>query len=83
MPSGLIMKALAGYYYVYDKGTIIQCRARGVFRKQKRSPLVGDHVEYQAENVTDGYIMDIQERSNELVRPPIANVDQAFLLFFR
>ncbi|GAF22169.1 MULTISPECIES: ribosome small subunit-dependent GTPase A [Shouchella] len=81
MPSGLIMKALAGYYYVYDKGTIIQCRARGVFRKQKRSPLVGDHVEYQAENVTDGYIMDIQERSNELVRPPIANVDQAFLLF--
>ncbi|MFB4211076.1 ribosome small subunit-dependent GTPase A [Shouchella sp. JSM 1781072] len=81
MPNGLIIKALAGYYYVYDKGTITQCRARGVFRKQKRSPLVGDQVEYQAENETDGYVMDIMERSNELVRPPIANVDQAFLIF--
>ncbi|GAF19616.1 ribosome small subunit-stimulated GTPase EngC [Bacillus sp. JCM 19046] len=81
MPEGIIMKALAGFYYVRDQGQVTQCRARGVFRKQKKSPLVGDYVLYEAENKTDGYIMDIYERKNELVRPSIANVDQALLVF--
>jgi ribosome biogenesis GTPase len=81
MPEGKIIKALSGFYYVMDEGQIIQCRGRGVFRKQKVTPLVGDTVIYQAENPTDGYIMEIKERRNELVRPPIANVDQAILVF--
>ncbi|OCA89670.1 ribosome small subunit-dependent GTPase A [Bacillus sp. FJAT-27986] len=81
MPEGKIIKALSGFYYVADEGQIIQCRGRGVFRKQKVTPLVGDTVIYQAENPTDGYIMEIKERQNELVRPPISNVDQAILVF--
>ncbi len=81
MPEGKIIKALSGFYYVADDDQIIQCRGRGVFRKQKVTPLVGDTVIYQAENPTDGYIMEIKERQNELVRPPISNVDQAILVF--
>ena len=60
---------------------IIQCRGRGIFRKNKITPLVGDEVVFQAENDTEGYIMEVKERKNELVRPPIANVDQAILVF--
>ncbi|GLY10533.1 ribosome small subunit-dependent GTPase A [Pseudobacillus badius] len=81
MPEGKIVKALSGFYYVSTNGRIIQCRGRGVFRKRKVSPLVGDFVEFQAENDLEGYILAIEERKNELVRPPIANVDQAILVF--
>ncbi|AIE59608.1 ribosome small subunit-dependent GTPase A [Bacillus methanolicus] len=81
MPEGKIIKALSGFYYVLGDDGIIQCRGRGVFRKNKITPLVGDNVVYQAENETDGYILEIKERKNELVRPPIANVDQAILVF--
>ncbi|MDE3838473.1 ribosome small subunit-dependent GTPase A [Bacillus methanolicus] len=81
MPEGKIIKALSGFYYVLGNDGIIQCRGRGVFRKNKITPLVGDNVVYQAENDTDGYILEIKERKNELVRPPIANVDQAILVF--
>ncbi|TDL35083.1 ribosome small subunit-dependent GTPase A [Jeotgalibacillus sp. S-D1] len=81
MPEGKIMKALSGFYYVKDQERVVQCRGRGVFRKQKITPLVGDYVDYQAENDKEGYVLDIKERKNELVRPPIANVDQAVLVF--
>lgn len=81
MPEGKIIKALSGFYYVLDGKEIIQCRGRGVFRLNKVNPLVGDEVVYQAENRTDGYIMEVKPRKNELVRPPIANVDQALLVF--
>ncbi|KIL50425.1 GTPase A [Jeotgalibacillus alimentarius] len=81
MPEGKIMKALSGFYYVKDQSSVIQCRGRGIFRKNKITPLVGDYVEYQADNDQEGYILDIHERKNELVRPPIANVDQAVLVF--
>jgi ribosome biogenesis GTPase / thiamine phosphate phosphatase len=82
MPEGKIIKALSGFYYVLDEhNQITQCRGRGVFRKNKVTPLVGDHVVFQAENVTDGYILEVLERKNELIRPPIANVDQAILVF--
>jgi ribosome biogenesis GTPase / thiamine phosphate phosphatase len=81
MAEGKIMKALSGFYYVLSDGEVIQCRGRGVFRKQKITPLVGDHVVFQANSKTDGYIMEVRERKNELVRPPIANVDQAILVF--
>ncbi|RYL92913.1 ribosome small subunit-dependent GTPase A [Sporolactobacillus sp. Y61] len=81
MPEGTIMKALSGFYYVSDGEALVQCRARGVFRKRKVTPLVGDHVEYEAERKTEGYILNIARRKNELDRPPIANVDQAILVF--
>ncbi|MFD3445455.1 ribosome small subunit-dependent GTPase A [Microbacteriaceae bacterium 4G12] len=81
MQEGRIVKALSGFYYVSHGEHITQCRGRGVFRKNKITPLVGDQVVFQAENPTDGYILEILERKNELVRPPIANVDQAILVF--
>lgn len=81
MPSGKIIKALSGFYYVADGEKVIQCRGRGVFRKRKITPLVGDEVEYQAENDKEGYILKIGERKNELIRPPVANVEQAILVF--
>lgn len=82
MPEGKIIKALSGFYYVVtDEQKVIQCRGRGVFRKNKVTPLVGDEVVFQAENDQEGYILEIKERKNELIRPPIANVDQAFLVF--
>ncbi len=81
MPEGKIIKALSGFYYVLSNNEIIQCRGRGVFRKNKITPLVGDEVVFQADNVKEGYVLEIKERKNELVRPPIANVDQAILVF--
>ncbi|MCY7860692.1 ribosome small subunit-dependent GTPase A [Bacillus haynesii] len=81
MPEGKIIKALSGFYYVLDGEQIIQCRGRGVFRKNKVTPLVGDNVVYQADNDKEGYILEIKDRFNELVRPPISNVDQAVLVF--
>ena len=81
MAQGQIRKALSGYYYVYQNGELIQCRGRGVFRNRGESPLVGDVVEFTQEGISDGYIMEIHPRKNELIRPPIANVDQAILVF--
>ncbi|MEH6987834.1 ribosome small subunit-dependent GTPase A [Cytobacillus firmus] len=81
MPEGKIIKAIAGFYYVLSGIETIQCRGRGVFRKNKVTPLVGDEVVFQAESNTEGYILEVKERKNELIRPPIANVDQAILVF--
>ncbi|OUL06687.1 ribosome small subunit-dependent GTPase A [Bacillus spizizenii] len=85
MPEGKIIKALSGFYYVLDESEdsdkVIQCRGRGIFRKNKITPLVGDYVVYQAENDKEGYLLEIKERTNELIRPPICNVDQAVLVF--
>ncbi|WP_144498093.1 ribosome small subunit-dependent GTPase A [Bacillus pumilus] len=85
MPEGKVIKALSGFYYVLDEsqesGKVVQCRARGIFRKNKITPLVGDYVVYQADNDKEGYLLEVKERTNELVRPPISNVDQAVLVF--
>lgn len=81
MAEGKIIKALSGFYYVLHEEGITQCRGRGVFRKNGITPLVGDYVSFEAENEYEGYIMDIKNRKNELVRPPISNVDQAILVF--
>lgn len=81
MATGRIVKALSGFYYVQNDDGLFRCRGRGHFRVKKVTPLVGDHVEFQAVNETDGYILKVFERKNELIRPPIANVDQAILVF--
>ncbi|MFG6115177.1 ribosome small subunit-dependent GTPase A [Halobacillus sp. MO56] len=80
MPVGKITKALSGFYYVYSEGKVYQCKGRGVFRKQKITPLVGDEVTFEAENQKEGYVLSIEKRKNELVRPPVANVDQALIM---
>ncbi|OIJ17787.1 ribosome small subunit-dependent GTPase A [Anaerobacillus alkalidiazotrophicus] len=81
MPEGKIIKALSGFYYVESQGEVFQCRARGNFRKKKITPLVGDTVNFEAENYSDGYILGLKDRFNKLVRPPISNVEQAILVF--
>lgn len=83
LEKGRIVKALSGFYYIDDGKMIHQCRARGKFRKQDIKPVVGDFVEFQKGNHNDGYLMKILERKNVLKRPPIANIDQAILVFSR
>ena len=85
MHDGLIVKALSGYYYVLpdqDDGTVLRLRARGVFKKHGVTPLVGDRVRFErTAGHEDGRIVEVLDRTNELVRPPIANVDQAIVVF--
>lgn len=80
MPTGRIQKALSGFYYVNDNGKLYQTRARGVFRKQKVTPLVGDIVDYESETEKEGTIWAIHPRKNELQRPAVANVDLGFVI---
>ena len=82
---GRIIKGIAGFYYVYDvvESVIYECKAKGIFRKEKIKPLVGDLVEYEildAEEKT-GNIIRILPRKNELIRPAVANIDQALVVF--
>ncbi|WP_400163282.1 ribosome small subunit-dependent GTPase A [Brevibacillus sp. TJ4] len=83
MPEGRIVKAVSGFYYVADGENVYFCRARGLFKKKgaKITPLVGDWVVYDPTNGEEGYVMEVRERTSELVRPPISNVDQAVLVF--
>ena len=81
MLEGQIRKAISGFYYVQNDGNLVQCKGRGVFRKRGVHPLVGDFVTYVPDGENDAIITVVQERKNELVRPPIANVDQALLVF--
>lgn len=81
---GKIVKGIAGFYYVHvpGKGTF-ECKAKGVFRKDKKKPLVGDDVEIQIldEEKRLGNISQILERKSELIRPAVANIDQALVIF--
>ena len=84
MPLGLITKALSGFYYVLpDEGGTepIQCRARGIFKNKGLSPLVGDHVVYSMTDGGQGTVDELLPRTSELIRPPVANVDTALLVF--
>ena len=81
---GKIIKGIAGFYYVHvaEKG-IYACKAKGIFRKENIKPLVGDDVEIEITDVRDfeGNIMKIRPRKNMLIRPAVANIDQALLVF--
>lgn len=81
---GKIIKGIAGFYYVHVAGTgIFECKAKGIFRKEKIKPLVGDNVEMEMLDSKDmeGNIIRILPRKNELIRPSVANVDQALVIF--
>lgn len=72
---GTIIKSLSGFYYIEHQGQVYQTRGRGNFRKRKITPLVGDYCEFESTSLTDGYLLKILPRKNELIRPPVANVD--------
>ncbi|GAB4072429.1 ribosome small subunit-dependent GTPase A [Barrientosiimonas marina] len=80
MAEGRIIKAISGFYYVQSSGNVYQCRGRGIFRKQKITPFVGDFVEFEAPKPDEGYILAINPRQNKLIRPPVANIDQVILV---
>lgn len=81
---GKIVKGIAGFYYVnVVESGVYECKAKGVFRKEKIKPLVGDNVRIEIldnENKT-GNIVEIYPRKNELIRPAVANIDQALVVF--
>lgn len=75
------MKGIGGFYYVRCGETIYECRARGVFRKKKITPLVGDFVRVEPEEEPGkGTLTEILPRRNFLVRPPVANLDQLLIV---
>ncbi len=80
--NGILVKAIAGFYYVEAGGRIYSCKARGIFRKQGCEPLVGDTVRITAETEgeLDGRVEEILSRRNRLVRPPLANVTRLFIV---
>ncbi|WP_040980026.1 ribosome small subunit-dependent GTPase A [Oceanobacillus jeddahense] len=80
MAVGRIIKALSGFYYVQSNEGVYACKGRGVFRNKNITPLVGDDVEFEVRNEDEGYIMKVKDRSNELIRPPIANIDQVCIV---
>ncbi|WP_125761086.1 ribosome small subunit-dependent GTPase A [Companilactobacillus hulinensis] len=78
---GRIIKSISGFYDVLDDESheLVRTRARGNFRKRGIKPIVGDFVEYDATGDL-GYLLEILPRENSLVRPPIANIDQAIVV---
>lgn len=82
--TGKIIKGIAGSYYVYVVGAgIYECKAKGIFRYKDLKPLVGDNVivDILDEDNKTGNITDILDRENSLIRPAVANIDQALVVF--
>ena len=81
---GKIIRGIAGFYYVHvPEIGILECKAKGIFRKNKLKPLVGDFVTVSVidEENKKGNIDEVLERKNELIRPAVANIDQALVIF--
>ena len=80
---GRIIKGIGGFYYVHTDNGLYTCRAKGVFRLDGTKPLVGDTVEMDVVEPDEmvGNITAIDERTNELIRPNVSNVDQALIIF--
>ncbi|WP_026893905.1 ribosome small subunit-dependent GTPase A [Clostridiisalibacter paucivorans] len=83
MLEGIIVKGIGGFYYVKVNNDVYECRARGLFRKKSVKPLVGDKVKIEVtdEDKKIGYVMELFDRETELIRPPVANVNQAVIVF--
>ncbi|ETI91320.1 ribosome small subunit-dependent GTPase A [Clostridium butyricum] len=78
--NGKIIKGIGGFYYIKTEEGLIECKARGKFRHKDIKPMVGDNVTIQIEN-GKGVIEEIHKRTSELVRPTVANVSLAFIVF--
>lgn len=81
MPDGLVTRLLAGFYDVSSAHGVRRCRARGVFRKKDIHVFVGDRVTYDEVGSHEGIITHVHQRTTQLVRPPVANIEQALLVF--
>ncbi|MEG1408279.1 MAG: ribosome small subunit-dependent GTPase A [Terrisporobacter sp.] len=83
MIDGRIMKGIGGFYYVDTEDGLYECRARGIFRKNKQTPLVGDRVQISVvdEENKIGVVETLYKRDSELIRPPIANIEKALIVF--
>lgn len=82
--TGKIVKGIAGFYYVHVVGAgIYECKAKGIFRYKNIKPLVGDNVDIDIldDDKKTGNITDILERENSLIRPAVANINQAMVIF--
>jgi len=77
--TGTIIKGIGGFYYVEADGTVYECKARGIFRREKITPAIGDRVEIEVKN-GKGAITAIEERKTYLLRPTVANVDTLMLV---
>lgn len=77
---GVIVKGIGGFYYVKAEDSVVyECKARGIFRKDKIKPVIGDKVNIEVEN-KKGNIIKIWERRTELVRPPVSNIDNIMIV---
>ncbi|MDR3766474.1 MAG: GTPase RsgA, partial [Butyricicoccus sp.] len=72
---GTILKGIGGFYYVDTADGVIECKARGKFRKTVGKPMVGDRVKIEMQPDGTGYLMEIAPRRNYLIRPALANID--------
>ena len=82
--TGKIIKGIAGFYYVHTENAgVWECKAKGIFRNQKIKPLVGDNVELELldEEKRLASVVEILPRKSQLIRPAVANVDQALIVF--
>lgn len=80
MAEGRIQKALSGFYYVDTGSELLTCRARGKFRKEGISPLVGDRVEVRELGNGEGFVEKLLPRRNAFSRPAVANIDQLVVI---
>lgn len=81
---GKIIKGIAGFYYVHTpENEVYECKAKGIFRKEKIKPLVGDNVRLDVIDTLErtGNVVEILPRKNALIRPAVANIDQALVIF--
>ena len=78
--TGLIVKAISGFYYVETAEMLYECKARGIFRKKGISPCVGDRVNINISADGKGTIDEILPRKNSIIRPPLANLDRLFIV---
>lgn len=77
---GIIIKGIGGFYYVETAEGIYECKARGLFRKQKISPLAGDRCRISTMPDGTGFVEELLPRKNVFVRPPVANVDRMYIV---
>lgn len=77
---GIILKGIGGFYYVKANDVVYECKAKGIFRKNRISPLAGDYVTITVRENGENTIDEIKERKNSLVRPQVANVDLMILV---
>ena len=78
--NGFILKGIGGFYYVRTDSGVIECKARGKFRKSSQKPVIGDRVMIEVQDDGTGYIMSIEPRKNSLIRPAVSNIDQLVIV---